>query len=318
MWQQLTIACLLVVVGSWMAFDGFRAMLMGDYVTPQTGRYAGQLGPWAALLRAVRVDPLSWPVKAAHIAVGLLGMIAAAFLRHAVAYYRRGDQLTSSVDAVRAALGFLVRLYAALPVDQFGPRRLKAVRQTMIDAGLARRTCNQQIGRIRSVFRWAAEDELIAPAIYHGLLALRPLRKNRGGRETPRVRPISWPKVAPLARFVSAQVWTMIQLQWFSGMRPGEVVQIRTADLDTTGSIWEYRPAEFKTDHIEDAPARVVALGPRAQEIIRPWLRTDLAAPLFQPIEAEQHRRGELIAEREARVGVSIPLAWARPVKKPS
>jgi hypothetical protein len=39
------IVALALLEGSWLAFDGAHALITGDYVTPKTGRYAGQLGP---------------------------------------------------------------------------------------------------------------------------------------------------------------------------------------------------------------------------------------------------------------------------------
>lgn len=58
------------LLGAWLCFDGLRALVVGDYVTPRTGRYAGQLGPWSATFRALGIDPRSTPVKMLHVAVG--------------------------------------------------------------------------------------------------------------------------------------------------------------------------------------------------------------------------------------------------------
>jgi hypothetical protein len=41
------------------AYDGSRALIVGDYVTPKSGAYAGQLGPWAKLVAAVGIEPRS-------------------------------------------------------------------------------------------------------------------------------------------------------------------------------------------------------------------------------------------------------------------
>jgi hypothetical protein len=53
------VTALAVLAGGWMAFDGARALIVGDYVTPQEGEYAGELGPWAALLESVGLEPRS-------------------------------------------------------------------------------------------------------------------------------------------------------------------------------------------------------------------------------------------------------------------
>jgi hypothetical protein len=44
-WTAWLIAALVLLNGGWMAFDGGRALMLGDYVTPRTGQFAGQLGP---------------------------------------------------------------------------------------------------------------------------------------------------------------------------------------------------------------------------------------------------------------------------------
>jgi hypothetical protein len=49
--------------GGFMAFDGTRALLAGDYIRPQSGEYAGQLGPWAKLVRKIGIDPESTRMK---------------------------------------------------------------------------------------------------------------------------------------------------------------------------------------------------------------------------------------------------------------
>ena len=60
------------VLGGWLTFDGTRAFVVGDYVTPSSGEYAGQLGPWTLLVSAAGLDPRSGVVKGAHVGLGLL------------------------------------------------------------------------------------------------------------------------------------------------------------------------------------------------------------------------------------------------------
>ena len=65
----------------------------------------------------------------------------------------------------------------------------------------------------------------------------------------------------------------MVDLQRITGMRPEEVCIMRTGDIDRSGSIWVYRPGSHKTEH--HGHDRKVYLGPKAQEILRDWLRGD-------------------------------------------
>jgi hypothetical protein len=63
-------AFLALAPGSWMGFDGIRALTVGDYVTPRTGPYAGQLGPWRLVVGAVGLDPRGTPMKLGFVAFG--------------------------------------------------------------------------------------------------------------------------------------------------------------------------------------------------------------------------------------------------------
>ncbi len=101
----------------------------------------------------------------------------------------------------------------------------------------------------------------------------------------------------------------MVRLQSLTGMRPGEVVIMRTIDINTTGKIWEYNPPSFKTEHHELERGRTVYIGPRAQEILRPWLKADLEAYLFNPSEAFAELQAE---RREARQSPVYPSHAAR------
>jgi hypothetical protein len=61
-----------------MAFDGGRALLVGDFVTPRHGEYAERLGPWANLVSAVGLEPRSTAVKLAFIGYGLCYLVVLA------------------------------------------------------------------------------------------------------------------------------------------------------------------------------------------------------------------------------------------------
>ena len=55
-----------------MAFDGGRALIVGDYVTPSGGEMAGQLGPWSRLVEAVGIAPRSTLMKSIFLLYGLI------------------------------------------------------------------------------------------------------------------------------------------------------------------------------------------------------------------------------------------------------
>ena len=62
-WLRIIIILLALLEAGWMAFDGTRALIVGDYITPSSGEYAGQLGPWSRLVSAVGIPPRSTLMK---------------------------------------------------------------------------------------------------------------------------------------------------------------------------------------------------------------------------------------------------------------
>jgi hypothetical protein len=70
------IVLLIILNAGWMFTDGVRAFILGDYVTPSSGEYAGQLGPWASVLKTMGLEPRSTFVKSALITYGLASFVA--------------------------------------------------------------------------------------------------------------------------------------------------------------------------------------------------------------------------------------------------
>jgi integrase len=225
--------------------------------------------------------------------------IADAFKPHVDTHYRYKDGTpTPEVELFRLSLMPLRRLYGSAMARDFGPLALKAVRTAMITGdwmtdeeragyhkagkpvGLCRGTVNKRIGRIRRMFRWAVEEEMIPATILHALEAVKGLEAGRSAaRETEPVQPVPETRVLAVLPFLRPQLADMVQLQIHTGMRSGEICIMRAIDIDTTGSVWLYKPAHHKTAH--RGLNRIVPLGPKAQEIVKRNLKTDLYAYLF-------------------------------------
>ncbi|MCA9069343.1 MAG: hypothetical protein KDA84_10490 [Planctomycetaceae bacterium] len=75
-WLGWVVLLLAFVEGGWLAFDGGRALVVGDYVTPSSGPYAGQLGPWSKVVKAFGVAPRSTFMKSIHLVLGVVWLIA--------------------------------------------------------------------------------------------------------------------------------------------------------------------------------------------------------------------------------------------------
>jgi hypothetical protein len=69
-WKYFLIGILVFISAGYMTFDGVRAFAVGDYLKPKTGPYAGQLGPWSKIVRAIGLDPRSTLVKSLFVFQG--------------------------------------------------------------------------------------------------------------------------------------------------------------------------------------------------------------------------------------------------------
>src|SRR5262249_53768352 len=146
--------------------DGFgrrRDVLLGKYGSPESRKeYARVLGEWEANGRRPPE-----PVATSDVTVNELLL---AYYRHAHHYYgwtkdpTRGDRVS-----LRDALRVVRRLYGHTLARDFGPLALKACRARMIHKGWARTYINAQVDRVRRMFRWAAEEELLPGSVHDNL-----------------------------------------------------------------------------------------------------------------------------------------------------
>jgi integrase len=236
--------------------------------------------------------PPSAESRAAAPDLTLNELVLAYWDRHVTAYYVKHGRPTSEQDNIRQALRFARRLYGPTPAGGFGPLALKAVRQAMVEAGRSRVLINKDVGRIRAMFKWAASHEMLPVTVHQALTTVAGLAKGRhpGVKEAEPVTSAPEADVWAVHAVVSAQVQAMIELQWWTGMRPGEVVLMRTCDIDRGDDVWVYTPGSHKKEH--HGLQRPVAIGPRGRAVLAPWLRDDRPeAYLFSPREAMESRK---------------------------
>jgi integrase len=188
-------------------------------------------------------------------------------------------------------------LYHSELVIDFGPLALKAVRHKMVEAGYARSTVNDSVHRIRRMFRWGVENELVAPSILQALEAVTALVKGKTkAYETEPVGPVADTAVDATLPHLPVVVADMVRFQRLTGCRPQEVCLIRPCDVDNSGDVWQYVPIEHKTEH--RGKRRTIFIGPRAQDVLRPYLLREKESFCFVPADSERKRRAELTAAR--------------------
>lgn len=221
-----------------------------------------------------------------------------AYLHFAETHYRHTDGThTSEVWCIRMALKPLRELYGHTLAREFGPKALKTLREHMVGSQWVRRQVNAAVERVRRFFKWAASEELIPATVFHALQTVTGLRAGRSAaRESEPVKPVADTTVDATLPFVNRHVRGLIEFQRLTGCRPGEACLLRRADIDTTGEVWFFRPEHHKNAH--RGKARVIAIGPKAQQLLEEYFTDDPTDYLFSPRRAMEELRGARSANR--------------------
>ena len=222
-----------------------------------------------------------------------------AYVNHAEQHYRGHDnQPTDELRHVKAVCRHVRELYGHTPAAEFGPLALKAVRQKFVAENWCRKTVNARVERIRRIFKWAVAEEIVSPAVYQALAAVSGLQRGRtlAPDNTP-VGPVEDAVVDATLPYLNRHVRGLIEFQRLTGCRPGEACLLRRCDIDMSGTIWLYKPARHKTAW--RGKTRTIAIGPKAQELLREFFTPDISGYLFSPARAVEEVRAERTAKRK-------------------
>jgi hypothetical protein len=176
---------------------------------------------------------------------------------HAKKHYRHPDGTpTGELDNYRDALRPLRRLFGDTLAREFGPLRLRAVRDDMVKAALCRSTINARVHRIRRAFRWAASMELIPASVVEALNTVASLQRGRcDARESNGVQPVNWKLVDNTLPHLPGAVAAMVEIMRYSNYRAEDVVMMRPCDLSPS-------PHQMSGEGVPDATAlRELLLG---------------------------------------------------------
>lgn len=215
------------------------------------------------------------------------------FMAHARMHYRKDGKATSEVHCLQLALRYIVRLFGTTLAQDFGPKSLRLTRAEMVKDGHCRGSINQHCSRIRRIFKWGVSEEMIPAEVLIGLQSVRGLDAGRSDAvESEPVLPVPLNDIEAVKPFLTAPVLGLVELQLATGCRPSEAVMIRGVDIaiNSGGAVWEYRPQTHKLAHRKKP--RVVFLGPRAQDVVRRFLKADPDAYLFSPRDVRKAIRG--------------------------
>jgi integrase len=225
-----------------------------------------------------------------------------AFLRHAEGHYGKAacrsstTELKNLLDALRP----LRELYGHSNARDFGPIALRAVRDRMIEEGLARTTINARINRIRRVFRWEVSSELIPPGVIQALGSVAGLQRGRSkAKEPERITPVAVGDVDKTLPFLPRPVAAMVRIQLLTGCRTEEVLSMRGDELTPGEPNWEYRPGSHK--NAWRGQRRVIPIGPRARAILEEFVRPGGQGYLFSPRDAVRAHHARRTRARESK-----------------
>src|SRR3954454_16290169 len=188
---------------------------LGPYGSPESHeKYARLIADWRANRPRLLPDTTAGPAIDRTRSVNQLIL---AYWRHVEGYYVKDGRPTSEQDNIRQALRFVRRTYGSTPAADFGPLALKNVRQAMIEGGRSRKLINKDVNRVRQMFGWAVENELVPVQVHQALRRVAGLRKGRSGaHETAPVEPVSEADIAAVLPHLSPQVAAMIRLQHYA------------------------------------------------------------------------------------------------------
>jgi integrase len=243
--------------------------------------------------------------------------LALAYWKYAESYYDF-DRRKGIVFNIRDAIRVLRQLYGHTPAADFGPLALKACRAEMVKKDWSRVYVNAQVDRLRRAFRWAASEQLVPAAVYDALKTVEGLRRGRTkARETKKVKPVASEHVEATLAHMPAVVRAMVRFQQLTGCRPDEACRLRPLDLDMSNpACWVHRPGSDQGEHgahktAHEGKDRLILIGPRGQEVLRPYLGTKLDAYCFNPSESERRRSAN---RREVR---KTPLTPSQRTRRP-
>ena len=270
--------------------DG-KDVYLGEYGSEESHeRYRRILAERSEVRSAVRIIE---PTSQSEITIRELTI---AYKKHADQWYRKNGKPTTEAATVQIVLKRLNSIYGSTPASEFGSVRYQAYRQTYIDEGLTRKTINSYMFHVREIFNLAAKSERTPWEWYWRLKGIGNLIAGRSAaKETDDILPVDDHIVDATIKHLTPTLASMVEVQRLTGMRPGEVVQIRPCDIDRSGDVWLFKPPRHKNQHLKSrrAKSRVIAIGPIAQKILTPFLLRDHMAFCFSPSESYAQRHGE-------------------------
>ncbi len=265
-----------------------REIYLGVYGSPESRQKYAEL-----VSRLTGGDPLEsssrTPASPAPIQRSIAGLCLR-FIAEKLPSYAQAEQ-----NCQRLAIKILSELFGETPTSEFGPLRLRAVRNAMISGDpmakdaegkpkprkpWSRSFINKQIKRLRHLFKWGVSWELVPQTVADSLGSLESLTV--GESDAPEGRPrraVSLEKLQAVRAVLCERHRDLFDLLLLTGARPGELVGLTMGQIDRSGDVWRADLARHKTAH--KGKSRTLFFNATAQAILVKYLQADPAARLF-------------------------------------
>lgn len=177
------------------------------------------------------------------------------------------EKLPNYADAeqhcFRGAMRILVGLFGETPTDDFGPIRLRTVREKMVEGDpnavdrdgkhkprkpWSRSFINKQIKRLRHLFRWGASWELVPVTVADALGTVESLAM--GDTEAAESRPrqsVPAEDIEAVRAVLSERQRDIFDLLLLTASRPGGIIGLTTGQIDRSGEVWRVDLQKHKT-----------------------------------------------------------------------
>lgn len=195
--------------------------------------------------------------------------------------------------------------------EDFGPRKLEALRDHFAAQGCSRSYCNTKTRYVIRIFKHGVSRELAPADRLTALESLEPLRQGEG-RETKKRAKVDTATITATLPHLTPVAQAMVRLQLATAMRPSEMFSMTPAMIDRSGKAWMYRPTSHKTAH--HGKAKAVPIVGDALAALSPYLFGDENELCFvtsksTPWNKDSYRIAVTRAAKAAKVAHWTPYA---------
>ena len=230
-----------------------------------------------------------------------------AFKAFADAYYLKPDGTpTAEIDCLESAIRPLRELYGLLPISEFTPLMLKAVRERFIAKGWSRGFCNKSTNRIRHIFKWGVENGMVRVETLRALQCVSPLMAGRcKAPDHKRREAVCEADIEKVRRVLRQKNRDMLDLMLLIGCRPGELLSLSWSMIDKSKAVWVAELIDHKTAY--KGKSRRLFIGPKAQVILTARYADTPPAERIFPTRRDVFSRVLQLACERAKVTPFVP-----------